>query len=90
MKPGVWIAIGVAIFVAVLISSTMNQRKYRVEACVEFNGRTNCAIAAGPDEAQALRTAVQTACATIAAGMTESMACDRTAPKSVRWLEGKQ
>ncbi len=88
-KPGLWIALAVGIFVALLVSSTMGQSKFRVEVCMEFHGRSECRIAAGPTEQQALRTAIENACALIASGMTDSMACDRTPPKSVRWISGK-
>lgn len=56
---------------------------------MEFQGRSECRTAAGPTEQQALRTAIENACALIASGMTDSMACDRTPPKSVRWISGK-
>lgn len=88
-KPGIWIAIGVAVFIAVMVKSTMDQAKYRVEVCMEFQGREACRTAAGATEEQTLRAATGNACALIASGMTDSMACDRTPPKSVRWISGK-
>ncbi len=89
VKPAFLIAMLVAGFVAYLIYSTMGQSKFRVEACMEFQGRESCKTASGPTEQQALRMAIETACAQIASGMTESMACDRTPPKSINWLTGK-
>jgi hypothetical protein len=86
-KPAFWIVAAVAAFAAFLASGTLSQRKVRVEACVEYRGRTECRTAAGPNEEQALRTAVQAACAVLASGMTDSMECDRTPPKSVRRLD---
>lgn len=73
-------------FVGALIYNTMSYGQYRVEVCMEFQGRTNCRTSLGKTEETALRTATENACATIASGMTESMACDRTPPKSVKWL----
>ncbi len=87
--------IGILVFVLTsgffwfLVKGTLDQQKFRAEVCMDFQGRSNCAVAVGPTEDQALRTATQTACATISSGMTESMACDRTPPKSVRWISGK-
>ena len=81
------VAFPVALFLWALIDGTLSQQRYRVEVCMDFQGRTNCATAAGPSQEQALRTATQTACALLASGMTESMACDRTPPKSVRWID---
>lgn len=85
-KPAFWIALAVAAFAAFLVTGSLSQSKVRVEACMEFRGRTECRTASGPSEEQALRTAVQAACAVLASGMTDSMECDRTAPRSVRRL----
>jgi hypothetical protein len=79
--------VGTIAFIALLAYMTMGMKQHRVEACVEFMGRTNCRIAAGPSRDQALRTAVENACATISSGMTESMSCGQRPPTSVRWLE---
>lgn len=88
-KPAVWIALAAVVFVVILVYSTMQQKQFRVEVCMEYQGRTACRIASGPTEQQAQRTAAENACALISGGMTDSMACDRTPPKSVRWLGGK-
>jgi len=52
--------------------------------CMEFNGRTNCATAAGRTPAEATETAHTTACGPIASGMNESIACGNRAPLSVQ------
>jgi hypothetical protein len=85
-KPAFWIVAAIAAFTAFLVAGSLSQSKVRVEACVEFRGRTECRTASGPSEEQAQRTAVQTACAVLASGMTDSMDCDRTPPKSVKRL----
>ena len=74
-------------FIALLAYMTMGMKQHRVEVCMEFMGRRNCRIAAGPTREQALRTASENACATISSGMTESTACGQTPPASVRWLD---
>ena len=51
------------------------------EVCVNYQGRTNCATAAGADEMEAARSAQSTACAPIAGGMSDSIACDRATPE---------
>ena len=73
-------------FVALLAYMSLGGRKFRVEVCVEYQGRTNCRTAAGPSQQQALRTATDNACATIASGMTDSMSCGQKPPTSIRWL----
>ena len=75
------------VVLAVVIYSSMGLRKFTCEVCMEFNGRTNCATASGTTEEEALRTATDTACATISAGMTDSIQCSRTPPLSVTWQE---
>jgi hypothetical protein len=79
--------LGVLAFIALLTYMSMGMKQHRVEVCMEFMGRTNCSTAAGPTREQALRTASETACATISSGMTESTTCGRTPPVKVRWLE---
>lgn len=87
MKPKVLIGlVGALAFVALLAWMSLGQKRFRVEVCVEYQGRNNCRTASGPTEQQALRTATDNACATIASGMTDSMACGQTPPKSIRWL----
>ena len=76
--------IAVVFFIGLLAYMSLGQRQVRVEVCVAFQGRQNCRIAAGPTEEQAVRTATDNACATIASGMTESMTCGRMPPVSVR------
>ena len=52
--------------------------------CIEFNGRSNCATAAGRTAAEATETAHNTACGPIASGMNQSIACGNRAPLSVQ------
>jgi hypothetical protein len=84
------VLVGILFVLAVLgviIYSTMNLAKYRVEVCMEFNGKTQCRIASGDSEEHAMRSAASNACATIASGMTDSMSCEHANPKSIRWLK---
>lgn len=52
--------------------------------CMEFNGRSNCATAAGRTAEEATETAHTTACGPIANGMNETIACGNRAPLSVQ------
>lgn len=74
-------------FVAILIYSTMGLKRFRVQVCIDFQGRTSCRIASASTRQQALRSATENACALLASGMTDSMACTATPPSSVKWLE---
>jgi hypothetical protein len=85
MKKGTLITILLAVgFAAILLWSTLSAQQVECAACVTFNGQTNCATASGVDEAEALRTAVTTACGTISAGMAESIQCAGLPPERPR------
>ena len=79
--------LGAAAFIALLAYMTMGMKQHRAQVCVNFQGRVNCRIAAGPTREQAQRTATENACATITNGMTESMSCGQMPPTSVKWLD---
>mgnify|MGYP005811269473 CR=1 FL=1 len=83
-----WIVFLAAVaFLAILFRSMMGLRQNRVEVCLTFNGRQACRVASGASREEAVRTATDNACALIASGVTETMACGRTAPDSVKPLE---
>ena len=79
----------VVVVVILLVYTTMGNNRYRCEVCVVFQGRRACRVAAASTEAQALRTATENACAEIASGVTDSMACGNAQPVSVVWLARK-
>jgi len=87
-KTGIIIGIvGALIFVAILTYSMLGLRRQRVEVCITFNGRTQCRQAAGATHDEAVKTATSTACAMIASGMAESIACENTQPSSIKDLD---
>lgn len=70
----------------VVVYSTLNLSRYEVEVCITFAGDTACRTAAGASQEEALRTATDNACAFLASGREQSMACSSTPPTSVRWI----
>ena len=80
------VAAFVAVMLAVIVYSSIGIHPYEVEVCLTFKGRSNCGTAAGATRDQATAAAARIACATIASGMTESIACDDTPPDTVRWI----
>ena len=87
---GMWIVlIFGAAFIAVMYTSTRNLAAHRVEVCMEFNGRDVCRAASGATPELARRTATDNACALIASGMSDSIACTNTQPKSVKTLAAR-
>jgi hypothetical protein len=75
------------VVVAAIVYSTSTLAAHKVEVCMEFRGMTSCRTASGSTEEFALRTATSNACATIASGVTDSIACDQATPKKVNWLK---
>lgn len=78
-----------AIFVLLLVYSSFHQSVYRVEACVDFHGRTHCAQAAGRTRVDAIRSAQEIDCELVANGRDENMACLDQQPSSMRTISGK-
>jgi hypothetical protein len=69
---------------AVLVLAVRGQQRVHCEVCVTFHGATNCREAAGGTSAEAQKTAHENACAFVASGMTDSIACQNTPPDSVK------
>ena len=87
MRKPVWI--GIVLFVVVLILimySTIGSSGFRVEVCLDFRGRDICKVASGETQEFALRSAISNACGEIASGVTDTIACQATQPKSITWL----
>jgi hypothetical protein len=88
MKKPVLVGIVFALVVlGYIVYSSMNLAGHKVEVCITFNGRTNCRTAAGASEEFARRTATTNACADIASGVTDSIACENTPPNSVKVIK---
>ena len=89
-------AVGV-IFVILLIMLPAAFMTWRVvssqsvgcEVCMEFRGRSECRKALGPDRQSCQRTGTDNACALLASGMTESIACTRGTPRRVTFLDAE-
>jgi hypothetical protein len=87
-KPAVLLAIlFAAVFLFFMVRSTFQANRFRCEVCMEFEGRRDCRTASAATKDHALRTAIDNACAQLAAGVTETSRCTQTQPASVRWTE---
>jgi hypothetical protein len=79
------ILIGLA-FLAVIgyiLYSSTGLAQVKCEVCVEFRGRTSCRPAFGTTRDEAFETAQSVACADLASGRDDSIACtELTRPKS--------
>ncbi len=81
------IAAGSVLLLGVIVYSTMSLARFECEVCVTFNGRSACRVAAGATREETIRTATDNACAFLASGRTDSMACGRTPPTRIRWIK---
>ena len=84
------VVVFVAAMLAVIIYSSVGIHPYEAEICITYKGRTNCGTAAGASREQALSAGARIACASIASGMTERIACDEAPPDSVLWIREPQ
>ena len=83
-RTGLAIAIFGALVLALLIYSSLSLGQYSCEVCIEFRGQAKCRTAKGSTREEARRTAIDNACAFLSGGVTDSIACTNTPPKSVK------
>jgi len=86
-KPVLAGVIFVLLVLGVIIYSSFNLAKYRLEVCVNFNGKTNCKTASAVSEEFAQQTAIANACGEIAFGVTETVACQHSVPAKITRLK---
>ena len=70
------VAVVIAI-IALFFYMSVARATQECQVCMEFQGRSNCATAAG-------HTAAEAACGPLARGMNETIACGNRAPLSVQ------
>ncbi len=68
---------------AILYAATLAQAGFECEACVLFEGRRACGTARAGSVAEARRTALTTACATVTSGVTSTLRCQAEPPLSL-------
>jgi hypothetical protein len=78
------VAIGVLLVVGYLIWGSTSLVQAECELCVEFQGRRECRRGTGTNDAEARQAAQKAACAVMASGMNEAIACQNTPPKTAR------
>jgi hypothetical protein len=85
------VIIGVLILVAgavaLIVWSSMGLVRHTGEICITYNGRTECRVASGQTEEEAIRTATDMACSMLASGMTDRINCSNTRPSRITWQE---
>lgn len=83
------IGVGLAslFFIAAVIYGTTRIPSVECEVCIEFHGVTVCRIvqAATPEEART--SGMNNACALVASGVTDTLACERQVPLKLECRE---
>ncbi len=74
------VVIGLLLFMALVIYRSLHIAGYRCSVCVSFQGAEACRTVDGPSEHEAQTSAITNACAYVASGVTDSIACERTSP----------
>ncbi len=85
-KTGRVVALLIALVVlgAALVLGTRSLVRSECELCVTFRGVTTCRRGSGTSQQEAMQAAQKAACAIMASGMNESIACDNTPPTNVQ------
>ncbi len=81
---GLILVVGIAAFIYILFTLSFEGAQFSCEVCQEYRGRTDCRTASGATEAEATRTAIDTACGLLSGGdRTLNLQCIDTKPRSV-------
>ncbi len=83
-RAGMWIFLAVfTVFVGFLIFGSLRTVQVECSLCVEFRGQRQCRTGSGATQGDAEAAAQRAACAVMAAGMDESIACQNARPQQV-------
>lgn len=84
MKWTSWVTLlALVVVVSIVVWSSFQLGGVRCEVCIDFEGRRACRAVDGADADEARAAAVTNACAQLASGVTQTLACERTPPRSV-------
>jgi hypothetical protein len=83
-KRSAWLlAGGLLLFMAFIVYRSLHIAGYQCSVCIAFRGQTACRTVEGATEHEARTGATTNACAYLASGVTDSIACERTEPTKV-------
>lgn len=66
--------------VSFVVFSSFQVSAVECDVCMRYEGRENCRTASAATRDEAMRSAVDNACALLASGMTETIRCQRGEP----------
>jgi hypothetical protein len=74
------LVLGFVAFVAFVVWRSLQVAGYQCTLCMSFGGRQMCRTVEGATASEARTSAINNACAHIASGVTDSMACEHGTP----------
>jgi len=81
LRPARWLAIlGFLAFVALVVVRSFHVAGHQCTVCMSFGGRDVCRTVEAATAQDARSSAINNACAFLASGVTDSMACERSQP----------
>lgn len=83
MKKPLLVIIILAAFGGFLTYKMLHLAEIQCSLCIEFNGKRQCSEAMGPTEDEARTEAHRNACAVLASGVTEVVACNRAEEQDI-------
>jgi hypothetical protein len=78
------LVVALVVFVTVLILGSRSVVQAECELCVTFHGVTTCRQGSGATPQEAERAAQKAACAVMANGMNDVIACENTPPTNLQ------
>lgn len=78
------IALLVLLFISVIAYSSFQATRDRYQVCMNFGGRSHCAVAQGRTPQEAMRSAQEIDCSLLASDRDQLMVCEASQPQSVQ------
>lgn len=75
------------LFIGAVIYGTTRIPSYECEVCIEFHGVTVCRIVQAATQEEARSSGMNNACALVASGVTDTLACERQVPLKLECRE---
>lgn len=75
-----WVLAAFAAFIAFVVYGSLTVPAFRCDVCMSFAGHSMCRSVEGRSESEARSSAINNACALLASGVTDTMACERGRP----------
>lgn len=80
-----WIVAGaLVLFMALVVGRSLRISSYRCSVCINFRSEGVCRTVDAPTAHEARSSAATNACAFLASGVTDSLACERTQPTTTQ------